>query len=266
MTENPFYVKLENRGLIKISGPDSHDFLQGLITNDMGLLKAQPCIYAFLLTPQGKFLHDFFIIQHGNELWIDCEGGKRAEDLAHKLTIYKLRSNVTIATTPDITIYSVISPWRSQLSNQWIPDPDRDDDFYQDPRHADMGFRTFKKPDLLEQPFTAWDERRIKLTIPDGSRDMIIGESTLLECNIDKLNGVSMDKGCYVGQELTARMHYRGLAKKHLYTIEGNLPAPKTEIRAKDKLIGEMRSSCQNMGLALLKDAEIEHLTDYKIL
>src|SRR5262249_1470075 len=118
-------------------------------------------------------------------------------------------------------------------------------------------WRSFEKPQNLEEkPFEVWDAHRIRLCIPDGSRDMIPGVSTLLECNIDRLNGVSWDKGCYMGQELTARMHYRGLAKKHLYAIQSDHPLPAfgEEIRIDGQLIGEMRSSCGDVGLALLKD------------
>ena len=124
-----------------------------------------------------------------------------------------------------------------------------------------MGYRSSTKPTQIpEQPFEYWDKHRIALTIPDGSRDMIPQKSTLLECNIDKLNGLSYEKGCYIGQELTARMHYRGLAKKHLQTITAEdieldtLPNCGGPIKIDNKIIGEMRSSCKNTGIALLKD------------
>lgn len=240
MTENPFYVKLENRGLIKISGPDKLVFLQGLITNDIDLLETQPSLYACLLTPQGKFLHDFFITAQNDEIWLDCEGGERAEDLAKRLTMYKLRANVQIICIPETNIYAVFG--------QQTGTPE--------PRHAEMGNRSFEKPALPEKSFETWDQHRIRLTIPDGSRDMIVNVSTLMESNIDKLNGISLTKGCYVGQELTARMHYRGLAKKHLHTVQGDLPSFGAEIREDGKLIGEMRSSSGDIGLALLKDTE----------
>ena len=153
-------------------------------------------------------MHDFFIIERNNELWLDCEGGERAEDLGQRLKTYKLRSNIDISVEPKITVYAV-------LNNPIIRSSD-----YPDPRHMDLGHRTFAKPENLpEHPFEDWDKRRISLTIPDGSRDMTIEKSTMLEAGIDQLNGIDFDKGCYVGQELTARMHYRGLGKKHLYTV-----------------------------------------------
>jgi folate-binding protein YgfZ len=107
-----------------------------------------------------------------------------------------------------------------------------------------MGFRSFDKPSFDEKPFEEWDRLRISLTIPDGSRDMIPEKSTLMESNIDQLSGISFEKGCYIGQELTARMHYRALVKKRLKTVFLNeIPAD-----------AELRSSCKDIGIALIKE------------
>lgn len=234
-SSTPYCVKLPDRGLIHIEGPDRKDFLQGLVSNDIAKLKAGTALYACLLTPQGKFLHDFFIHDGDGFLLIDCEGGTRAQDLFKRLTLYRLRSDVQISVEEQNDVYAAFG------AADGIPDP----------RHNEMGNRSFEKPDCEEKDFTAWDEHRITLTIPDGSRDMVVERSTLLECNLDKLNAIDWKKGCYMGQELTARMHYRGLAKKHLYTVRGDtLPVPFTELDNG----GEMRSSCGNIGLALLKD------------
>ncbi len=190
-------------------------------------------------------MFDFFISQENEALILDCEPSERAIDLKKMLSMYALRANVTFELHDDITVYIGIG------ENNGFPDP----------RHPEIGFRSFEKPqNLPEQPFETWDKLRIKLCIPDGSRDMIPGKSTLLESNIDKLNGISFTKGCYVGQELTARMHYRGLAKKHLKTVTlddlglKTFPAPFENIIKDEKIIGEMRSSCGNIGIALLKD------------
>ena len=246
MTEAPYIVNLKNRGKIIISGTDNRTFLQSLITNDIELLNSQPCVYSCLLTPQGKFLYDFFITQDNDgALHIDCEGGERTKELGKLLNMYKLRANANIEIIEDSPVYAVINS---------------SDHGYQDPRSPDIGYRAYTKPDLPEKDFAHWDALRISLCIPDGSRDMIEGKSTLLECNIDKLNGLSYDKGCYIGQELTARMHYRGLAKKHLQTVTAKdleletLPSSGEPIIKDDKKIGEMRSSSDDIGLALLRD------------
>ncbi len=268
--ENSFFVTLQGRGLIHIEGPDRKDFLQGLITNDIEKAAPDKLLYACLLTPQGKFLHDFFIHDGGDFLLLDCEGGPRAEDLFGRLNKYRLRANVQISFEKQNDVYAVFTPSPSHATRGPLPLPMGEGnetsptkqgivavgEGLQDPRHFKLGFRTFEKPDLPEELFTVWDQERIILGLPDGSRDMIVERSTLLECNLDQFNAIDFDKGCYVGQELTARMHHRGLAKKHLYAvkIEGPAPAPFTDLPDG----GSMRSACGEIGLALLKDDIIE--------
>ncbi len=230
MTETPFFVKLKNRGLLHLEGEDRHPFLQNLITNDMEKLSPSTPIYACLLSPQGKFLHDFFVIEGNDFTLLDCEGGQRAEDLASRLNIYRLRADVQISVETQNEVYAVFGTHAYGLP---------------DPRHRDIGSRTFEKPDMIEEKrFEAWDARRIALTIPDGSRDLIVDKSTMDEAHMDQLNAIDYNKGCYVGQELTARMHYRGLGKKHLKTVTtDNLPEK-----------ADLRSTCDNLGIALIRD------------
>ncbi len=233
----PFYVTLPGRGLIHLEGEDRKSFLQGLVSNDV--MKAGPgkIVYACLLTPQGKFLHDFFVHEGDGFLLLDCEGGARAKDLYERLLKFRLRAKVQLSVEELHPVYAVFG------EDVGLPDP----------RHEKMGRRSFEKPDMEEKPFEEWDRLRISLTIPDGSRDMEIEKSTLLECGIDKLNGIDWDKGCYMGQELTARMKYRGLAKRHLYTVTlSNHITPFSDLPNG----GSMRSSCGDIGIALLKDGE----------
>ena len=240
-----FYASLKNRGLIHIEGEDRLEFLQGLISQDVTKLAEAKIMYGCLLTPQGKFLHDFFIHHGDGFIMLDCEGGERADDLYERLNKYRLRSDVFLSVEHSASVYAVFN------ADIGLPDP----------RHFKMGNRSFEKPDnMLEESFDEWDQQRIILGIPDGSRDMEVERSTLLECNIDKFNGVDWDKGCYMGQELTARMHYRNLGKKHLQTLkfDGSPPAPFDDLTIEDKIIGNMRSSCGNIGLAVIKDEELE--------
>lgn len=237
-----FCVPLPGRGLIHIEGSDRKKFLQGLITNDMDALAPGRLLYACLLTPQGKFLHDFFIHEGDGFLLLDCEGGPRARDLHDRLLKYRLRSDVKLSVEDNAPVYAVF---------------EKTADYPADPRHGSMGARAFEKPaGMEERSFAEWDRRRLGLGIPDGSRDMEIERSTMLECNLDTLNAIDWNKGCYMGQELTARMHYRGLAKKHLYPVRvtGPMPEPFTDIHVNGTLLGQMRSSCGDIGLALLKD------------
>lgn len=230
MTDTPYFTRLENRGLLHIEGKDRYDFLQGLITNNVEKLKNGELLYACLLSPQGKFLFDFFLHAGQDFILLDCEGGERAQELFKKLNMYRLRADVQISVEENIPVYAIIGSSEYGLK---------------DPRHQDMGYRSFEKPDGIEEkPFEAWDTHRIKLCVPDGSRDLIIDKSTMDEAHMDELNAIDYKKGCYVGQELTARMHYRGLGKKHLQTVNiKDLP---------DK--AELRSTCGDIGIALIRN------------
>jgi len=244
-----FFVKLKNRGLLHVEGAEARDFLQGLITADMDKLAPAAPLYACLLTPQGKFLHDFFVIDGGDFILLDCESCARAQNLFSRLIKYRLRRDVQISVEENHTAYSILlsrpseSEWRDFKSLGFARD-----DMFLDIRHIDMGIRSFEKPHLPEKPFEEWDTRRIALTIPDGSRDLIPEKSTMDEARMDVLGAIDYKKGCYVGQELTARMHYRGLGKKHLYTVSlADLPEG-----------AELRSSCGDIGIALMKDKNIK--------
>ncbi len=243
----PFFVTLPHRAVITVAGPDAHGFLQNIISNDIDLLASQPFLYAHLLTPQGKFLFDFIINRKSDSYLLDGEGGSRAEDLLRKLTLYRLRAKVELTLTNDKPVYMIMNT-----------------DQPADPRHPQLGHRSFTKPDLEEQPFDTWDSLRISLGVPDGSRDMELEKSTLIESRVDVFHGVSFTKGCYIGQEITARMHNRGLVKKHLIAVKAqgtHLPPPGTDILTPEgKLAGEMRSSCGAIGMALLKDEALESL------
>ena len=242
------FVTLPARSLISVAGPDAIKFLQGLITNDIHKLDTQPALHACLLTAQGKFLHDFFITRSGDIYHIECEGGDRAQDLFRRLTMYKLRAQVTLTLEESLHVYAVFGSYSQG---------------YADPRHSSLGFRTTQKPDLPESPFSFWDTTRIRLNIADGSRDAELEKSTLEELNMAD-TAVSFNKGCYVGQELTTRMEMRGLGKKHLMPLAFNMPvpAPGDDIILEDRTIGSMRSSCQSIGLALIRDDALEILKD----
>lgn len=223
----PCFITLPGRGLITARGEEAFKFLQNLITNDLEKLAENKLLYACLLTPQGKFLHDFFISKKDDVFYLDCEGGTRADDLFRRLKIYKLRMKV------DLDL--------QEARNVYITLPATG--IYDDPRNAALGSRGFEKPDLTEMPLSIWDETRIRLAIADGSRDAEIEKSTLAETNMAD-SAVAYDKGCYIGQELTARMHFRGLAKKGLYPaiLSGEVPD-----------FAEARSRCGAYALLLIR-------------
>ena len=245
MTDSLLACPLPSRGIIAVGGEDRHAFLQGLISNDIFLCTQGHPIYAALLTPQGKFLHDMFILDHQGQFLIDCEAA-RAEDLIRRLTAYRLRSKVTIENRADS--FDIWALWCADDESDASPAPDPLT--YRDPRLPELGFRCLVakgiKPGSGQSiDFSAYDRHRIGLGVPDGSRDLIVGSSTLQEGNLDRLNAISWTKGCYVGQELTARIHYRGLVKRRLQPII--IPANDTTADAAD-----LRSRCGDIGLALM--------------
>ncbi|WP_135079025.1 folate-binding protein YgfZ [Terasakiella sp. SH-1] len=246
------YSILPNRGVLKISGPDRVDFLQGLVSNDVSKATDTKGVYAAFLTPQGKYLCDFFILASESHqcLMLDI-AADALPAFKKKLTMYKLRADVEIE---DVSQGYDILAFFGDAKMEITPG------LYQDPRLAEAGYRAFVSKgtgwqNAEEVDFDSYDLHRLLLGLPDGARDMIVEKSILLENGFDELNGVDWDKGCYMGQELTARTKYRGLIKKRLLPVEvqGPLPENGTEIYAADKLVGEVRSGLEKKALALLK-------------
>ncbi len=270
MTDKSFTV-LKNRGLILISGDDGRAFLQGVISGDSEKVTQTQAIYAAFLTAQGKYLHDFFVAQLGDALVIDCEK-ERLPDLKKRLTMYKLRAKVTLEDISDkyevLALYgkgaagSFGEPGETQIWASGI--------VFADPRLKEIGGRVIVKagtgPGRAQVEGYSmgseeeYDSLRISLGLPDGSRDLRIDKSTLLENGFDELRGVDWDKGCYMGQELTARTKHRGLVRKRLMpvTFDGDAPAPGSKIVADGKDAGEMRSGIPGQGLALIRLEALE--------
>jgi len=261
------FCKLENRGIIAVSGADSRSFLQGLISNDIEKVSDTTSIYSTFLSPQGKYLFDFFISQSGEDLLIDCEKD-RLPDFMKRLRLYKLRADVEVVDRSDD--FQVVAIWGdAAIEETGLPldagaaKPLPGGTLSVDPRLVDAGLRAVLPAgptaidgvSMDEVNFADYDAHRLSLGLPDSSRDLIVDKSTLLECGVDDLNGIDWKKGCYMGQEVTARSKYRGLVKKRLVPIDIDGPAPEagTLIMAGDKQAGEMRSSAGNKGLALMR-------------
>jgi len=272
MTEN-HYVALEDRGLITVGGPDRRSFLQGLISNDIEQAGPGQAIWAALLTAQGKYLHDFFIIEIDDVFYLDCEAG-RLMDLGQRLSRFKLRADIDLGIAEDYGIWALFgaSPGTA-LGLEAQPGQGKawnGGAVYFDPRVVEVGCRAIlpkagataqlERADFASGDLAAYDKRRIKFGVPDGSRDMVVEKAILLENNFGPLNGVDWEKGCYVGQELTARTKYRGLIKKQLMPVEfdGDTPATGTLISLEGKDAGEIRSVQGDVGLALLRLEKVE--------
>ena len=262
------FVHLEDRGILAVSGPDRRLFLQGLVSNDVDRVAADRAVYAALLTAQGKYLHDFIMIEAGGAIWLDAEAGRLA-DLKRRLSIYRLRAKVEIVELPELAVAAVFGGGAlAALGLAGEPGtarPFADGVVLVDPRQAALGARAILPRERLrpalaasglgQADFAAWDRHRLALGVPDGSRDLVPEKSILLEAGFDELHGVDWEKGCYIGQELTARTKYRGLIKKRLFPvqIDGPAPMPGTMVTSQGRDAGEMRSSRDGLGLALLR-------------
>ena len=266
--DGKFYTVIEDRGLLSVTGPDARGFLQGLVSNDVGKVNPGRAIYAAMLTPQGKFLHDFFIAELSSALIIDCEG-ERLDDLRQRLGHYKLRAQVEIADITEQFAVVALLGAGPQDAESLHGQEGRGGPFdvgicFVDPRYAGIGARAilprhrvaevFKHAGFAEAPIQDYDRLRLGYGLPDGSHDMVVEKALLLESGFDELNGIDWDKGCYVGQELTARLRYRGLVKKRLVpvTVDGPLPEAGTPVMFDGKQAGEMRSGRGGFGLAVL--------------
>jgi len=238
-------AQLPDRGVIVIEGPDRVDFLQGLVSNDVVAAGPGRAVWAAFLSPQGKWLADFFIVADGERLLLDCERAQAAM-LVQRLSRFRLRSRVTLR--------DASAEWAMQAA--WGGGPPPDGIFYGDPRLPEAGWRV-----LTAAPLQAtcgaedYDRHRLALGLPDGSRDLEADKTVLLEAGFDELAGVSWSKGCYMGQELTARTKYRGLVKRRLVPvlIEGALPVPGTAVMHEATEVGTMRSGRDGLGLATLR-------------
>jgi tRNA-modifying protein YgfZ len=268
------FALLPDRGLIRLFGPDAKGFLQALVSNDIARLDGQRAIYAALLTPQGKYLHDFFVVALADALWLDCERARQA-DLQRRLTLYRLRSKVDISDASGGFAVAAIFGGDAPAALGLPPEAGHGRDLgggivYVDPRLTALGARAILPASGAGAALGAmclgqaaegdYDAHRLTLGVPDGSRDLEVEKTLLLEAQFEALHGVDFAKGCYVGQELTARTKYRGLLKRRIYQVEGEgpLPAADTPVMHGAKEAGVMRTSRGRTGLALLRIEQVE--------
>lgn len=224
------------RSLFEITGRDREAFLQGLVSNDVRRL-GDGILYAALLSPQGKYLADFFIVQRDDAILLDVHESL-AEGLFRRLSMYRLRAEVQIAPSP-LHVSRGLGPAPAGA----VPDP----------RHPALGWRLYGT-----EPGGAaaidWDALRVEHCIPETGIELIPDESYILESGFERLNGVDFRKGCYVGQEVTARMKHRTDLRKGLVTVavEGSAPVG-AEIVADGKLAGRLFTQAGGKGIAHLR-------------
>ena len=253
------WIELPDRAVVALEGGEARSFLQGLITNDIDLISPSRSIYGALLTPQGGFLHDFLIADFDGMLLLDCDAGRIA-DLVRRLGMYRLRADVRIADRSDR--WQVLALWPASGS-PGAARPGLGGIVFTDPRHAALGDRAIVPAELSAHDppgrkrgrAEQYAARRIQLGIPDGAADLVAARERPLEAGFDRLNGVSFEKGCYVGQEVTARMKHRQLVRKHLVAVdfEGPPPPHGTPIMSGSVKVGEIRSAIAGRAIAILR-------------
>jgi folate-binding protein YgfZ len=250
---------LPHRSVISVAGADRVDFLQGLISNDTRKVGPASAIWAALLTPQGRFLNDMFVVDAGDDTFFLETERERAPVLAKKLKMYTLRSKVTVEDLgASLEVAAVFGDEASKALGAGAAS-------FTDPRLEKLGVRVIapagQASALLtargfeQAPLATYDALRLPLGVPDGSRDLQVEKALLLENGFDELNGVDWKKGCYMGQELTARTKYRALIKKRLFPVrvEGALPEPGTPVHRDGEEVGELRSGTGDRALAMLR-------------
>ena len=200
---------LTDRAVVRLSGEGVREFLQGLVTSDV---EGKLPVWAGLLTPQGKCLFDFFVWADGEDMLLDCEADA-AGDLIKRLSIYRLRRPIIIERDPSLAVH-------------WSHDGSEGDP---DPRLPELG-RRWLAPS--SEPASGWPEHRLRLGVTEGRAEM--GDILWLECNAAELNGVSFSKGCFVGQENTARMNWRAKVNRRLVVVETDQQGPRTRVAYPD--------------------------------
>lgn len=264
------FTLLPHRSVIALSGADRVEFLQGLISNDTRKVAPGQAIWAALLTPQGRFLNDMFVADAGGETFLLETERERAASLAKKLKMYTLRSKATVEDRGEAMDVAVvfgpdalkILPLEGTTTEGTIAEGTT---AFVDPRLPELGVRVLAPTGhaaallsargAVEAASDAYEALRLSLGVPDGSRDLAVEKALLLESGFDELNGVDWQKGCYMGQELTARTKYRGLVKKRLFPvrIEGPLPQSGALVERDGQEVGEIRSGAGDRAIALLR-------------
>ena len=269
-------ISLPDRGVLGVAGAEARAFLQGLVTNDVNRVHPARAVYAALLTPQGKFLFDFLIADDGSGGLLLETDRTRLPDLTKRLAFYKLRSKVEIEDKSDrLAVTALIgesAAARAKLSpgagNAWRLD---DTTIFVDPRLAGLGVRMIHPADR-PAPFAGdrigtpedYQAHRLELGVPEGGRDVLVDKSFILESNFEELNAIDFNKGCYVGQELTARTKHRGTIRKRLFRVDvaGDLPPAGTPIMAGSAEIGEVRSGHGKTAIALIRTDRLEEANE----
>jgi folate-binding protein YgfZ len=228
---------LSDRAILRLAGEDVRGFLQGLVTNDMALLAPDRPLWAALLTPQGKALFDFILWADGDDVLADCEA-EAAEELTRRLILYRLRRKIAISRDEGLAVH-------------WSPSAPANLACVPDARLAELGTRWLAPP---EEPASGWRAHRLSLGVTEGRAELGSDKTLWLECNAAELNGVSFTKGCYVGQENTARMNYRAQVNRRLVVVPTTEAGERTRTLYPDLGLAVEHRRVEDLGDALRPD------------
>lgn len=259
------FQTLPNRAVLSITGKDCSKFLQGIITNDINLLQKNGSLYTLMLTPQGRFLYDFFLLLQEDKIYIDHEAAF-TQDIVNKFNIHKLRADVNIKNEADE--WSVLAIPHPSHSIETIPEQQM---LIQDPRSELLGFRAYVQKEHFSQFIedhnmlekgSIYDDIIYEHVIPEPHRDMAQERSFPLEYGMDNFHAISFNKGCYLGQELTARTKHRGVIRKRLHKFIADTEITNVEFGAEitvgNSKIGTFCSAHGKIGKALMRIEEYE--------
>ena len=250
---------LGDRGVIEVAGTEATGFLQRLITNSVLNIPKGEGRYAGLLTPQGKLLFDFFVVPlpegSGAGYLIDCAGEQTA-DLVKRLNLHKMRAKIVIEDKSESFAVAAVFGGEVAAGIEGV--------FYRDTRGPSMGLRVIVPREALAKldrgEASRYEAHRIAQGVPKGGVDFRYGDAFVHDVNLDLMNGVDFKKGCYVGQEVVARVHYRNSARKRIVKIhfDGPAPAQGTQITAGETNIGQAGSTAGSFGLAMVRLDRLE--------
>ncbi|WP_045835558.1 folate-binding protein YgfZ [Hyphomicrobium sp. 99] len=249
-------ARLADRGVVSVTGRDSEKLLQGLVTNDVEGLRDGEARHAALLSPQGKILFDFFIVRRGDGFLLDVLRSS-AGDLVKRLTLYKLRADVIISDVSDS--FRIFAVWGDGVDALPVDRAMR----FSDPRHSSLGTRLLLDSQSGDDSFAdadnqnrlrEYDALRVSLGVPEGGRDYKFGDTYPHEADFDLLNGVSFSKGCYVGQEIVARMQNKTVVRKRAVKISSSAPlASNEDVLLGDVSIGRVGTVDGSAAIAMLR-------------
>lgn len=264
-------IDLPQRGLLEVSGPEASDFLQALVSQDVTKVSQSQSLWSAFLTPQGKYLHDFLLIRGAEGSFLLDTEADRLPDLLKRLTRYRLRRQVVFEQRTDLCVFALITQGQADFvgRGERVGVTERTGDVIRlvDPRHAGLGVRVIlpraqgadfkaQQAGLVPGLRRDYDDRRLCLGVPEGTGDLQPEKSLLLENGFDELGAIDWAKGCFIGQELTARTRYRALLKKRLVPVvsqEGASLESGLSVTSEGKKVGTIMSVCGARALALLR-------------